>query len=92
MIPVHPYFEKLSPHELGKSTILTGSIGPAFSDFRYRIKPDAKEGKVYAATYSVMSYEKAKDVEEREYSFDDAGVDELKLWLEEQYEKFIGKK
>lgn len=86
---MHPYFEKLSPHEINKSTILTGSIGAAFEDFRYRIKPDTKEGKVYCATYSVLSYEKAQDVEEREYSYDEPGVEEMKLWLQEQYEKYL---
>ena len=54
---MHPYFEKLSPHELNKSTILTGSIGAAFEDFRYRIKPDTKEGKVLCSTYTALSYE-----------------------------------
>ncbi|MBR1841650.1 MAG: hypothetical protein IJ788_00055 [Oscillospiraceae bacterium] len=86
---MHPYFEKLSPHELNKSTILTGSIGAAFEDFRYRIKPDTKEGKVLCSTYTALSYEKAQDVEEREYTYDEPGVEEMKLWLQEQYEKYL---
>lgn len=89
---MHPYFEKLSPHEINKSTILTGSIGAAFEDFRYRIRPDVKEGTVSCATYTVMSYEKASDVEERVYTYDEAGVGEMKLWLQSQYEKYLSER
>ena len=85
---MHPYFEMLSPAELSKTTIYTGSIGPAFHDFRYRLKPDAKESKIYAATYSVYCYDKAKDVEETEFPYDDNGVEQLKVWLQGEYENY----
>lgn len=86
---MHPYFETLSPAELSKTTIYTGSIGPAFHDFRYRLKPDSKENKICAATYSVYCYDKAKDVEETEFTYDDNGVEQLKVWLHGQYQKYL---
>ena len=89
---MHPYFSRLTPAELNKNTVLTGSIGPVFDDFRYRIRPDSKEGRVYAAAYSVYCYEKAEDKVEAEFSYDDEGVEALKSWLQEQYDGYISRK
>ncbi|MGM9662117.1 MAG: hypothetical protein ACI3WR_03390 [Oscillospiraceae bacterium] len=75
-------FAFLTPHWLGRAHIYHGEQGP----MRYRFKMDDKEKTVEAATYTEVCFEKAKDVESRTFSWDEAGVAELRRWLGAQYE------
>lgn len=71
-----------------RAHLYTGSIGSFGRDFRYRFRPDEAAKLIRAETYSNVCYELAKDVEERDFPWDEDGVAELKNWLEAQYEKF----
>ena len=88
---MHPRFEAITRNELGKTAVFTGSIGPNFQDFRFRLKPDFSEDKVSAAVYSLVCYEKAADIEEAEFSMDDEGIAALRSWLQSRYERFCEK-
>ena len=81
-------FEQLTPDWLKRAFVYTGSVGPAFHDFRFRLAQDAKEQVIHAAAYSKVCYELAGDREERDFPWDEEGVEALKNWLEQKYEAF----
>ena len=81
---MHPQFACLTPHWFYRAYVYTGSIG----DFRYRFDRDADANMLHTAVYSRLCYEVADDVQKRDFSWDDAGVEELKSWLQRQYEAF----
>ena len=65
-----------------RAFVYTGSIG----EFRYRFANDKENNLLHAAVYTHFCYERAEDVQERDFSWDDAGVAQLKAWLQEQLE------
>ena len=81
-------FEVMTPNWLNRAHMYNGSIGPAFNSFNYRMEMDEKEKVIYAATYSKLCYENADDVESKTFTWDDQGVEEMKTWLQSQYEAF----
>lgn len=84
-------FAAITPHWLNRAYLYNGAIGPLFHDFRYRLEQNEKEKKINAATYSKVCYEKADDVEEREFAWDEEGVAALRDWLQAQYEKYLAR-
>lgn len=42
----------------------------------------------HTAVYSVYCYEVAQDRQERDFPWDEAGVEELKQWLQAKYDQF----
>ena len=81
---MHPQFEEMNPKWFNRANYYSGSIG----DFRYSFLMDKKEKIIHAATYTLYCYEVAKDVENRDYAWDETGVAELKSWLQSQYEAY----
>jgi len=81
-------FEVMTPNWLNRAHLFNGSIGPAFNSFNYRMEMDEKENVIYAATYSRLCYEKADDVVSKSFAWDDQGVEQMKEWLQSQYEAF----
>ena len=43
---------------------------------------------MHTAVYSNVCYELAHDKEERDFTWDEAGVEALKAWLQEKYEAY----
>lgn len=82
-------FARLTPNWLQRAFVYTGSIGRPFHDFRYRLAQDAAERVIHAAAYSKCCYELAEDRLEKDFPWDEAGVEDLKRWLDEQYEAFM---
>lgn len=74
-------FAFLTPHWLERAHVYHGEQGP----MRYRFRMDEKERTVEAAVYTGCCYEKAADVVSRRFSWDEAGVAELRRWLCERY-------
>lgn len=84
-------FQQLTPISLNRAYLFNGSVGPAFHDFRFRIEQDEKEKLIHAAAYSKVCYEKADDVEKRDFPWDESGVAELREWLQAGYEAFCAR-
>lgn len=82
-------FEEMTPRWLNRAHVYTGSVGPTFHDFRYRMEMDEKERVIHASTYSKLCYEKADDVESKSFSWDDDGVEQMRNWFQSQYEAFL---
>ena len=79
---MHPQFSQLTSQWFKRAFVYTGSIG----DFRYRFASDKNAGQIHTSVYSVFCYEAARDVKSRDFSWDEAGVEELKLWLQQAYD------
>ena len=75
------FFAQLTPNFFHRAFNYTGSIG----DFRFRFVHD-DDTSIRAAVYTKLCYEKADDVEERDFPWNDEGVEELKAWLEERFQ------
>lgn len=58
-------------------------------DFRWRHCPDIKNGVIRVAVYTVMSYEYASDVREKEFSFSPEGLQEANEWIESKFREFV---
>lgn len=84
---MHKQFEELSPNWFHRAHVYTGSIGSFGNDFRYRFVPESDAKIIRVAIYTNTCYELATDIEESQFSWDEAGVDELKKWLQEKYEE-----
>lgn len=80
---MHPYFEVLTLRWFKRAFVYTGSIG----EFRYRFANDKENNLIHAAVYTHFCYEAAKDVQEKDFSWDDEGVEQLKAWLQEKLEE-----
>lgn len=81
-------FKKMNPSWFNRAYVYTGSVGNVF---RFRVAQGKMEdGKLIlqAATYSNLCYEKATDVEKKDFSWDEEGVEALKQWLQNQYDHF----
>ena len=81
---MHPQFSQLTPQWFKRAFVYTGSIG----DFRYRFASDKNAGQIHTSVYTVFCFEAARDVQSRDFPWDDAGVEELKQWLQQVYEVF----
>ena len=44
---------------------------------------------LHTAVYSNLCYELAQDKEERDFPWNEEGVEALKAWYQSQYEKFL---
>ena len=53
-----------------------------------RFDGDKDAGILHTAVYSNVCYELAQDKEERDFTWDEAGVETLKAWLQEKYEAY----
>ncbi|MBU5625655.1 hypothetical protein KQI82_01735 [Oscillibacter sp. MSJ-2] len=73
----------LTPKWFDRASVYTGSEG----EFRYRFRRE-KEA-VSAAVYTHLCYEKAGDVEEREFPRDEQGVELLRRWVAERYQLYV---
>lgn len=82
---MHEQFQPLTVQWFKRAFVYTGSIG----DFRYRCATD--KDVIHVATYSVYCYEMAEDKTERDFPWTDEGVEELKAWMQSQYEAFLKK-
>jgi hypothetical protein len=80
---MHPQFAELTPRWFHRAFVYTGSIG----DFRYRFAHDDNTT-LHAAVYSRVCYEAAGDVHQRDFPWNDEGVEALKRWLQTQYDAF----
>lgn len=58
-------------------------------DFRWRHCPDPKNGILHAAVYTVMSYEFADDVVEKEFPFSKEGLALANEWIESKFREFV---
>ena len=82
------FFQQLTPRWFQRAHVYVGSIGPCFHDFRFRFAQDEKEKKIAASVYTDVCFEAAKDVETREFPWDEEGVEALKQWLEEKFQQW----
>ena len=82
---IHEQFQPLTVQWFKRAFVYTGSIG----DFRYRYATDKTV--IHAATYSVYCYEAAQDKTEKDFPWTEDGVEELKTWMQSQYEAFLKK-
>ncbi len=85
---MHPQFSQLTPRWFNRAFVYTGSIG----DFRYRFATDKENKLLHAAYYTVYCYEAATDVVEKDFSWDEEGVEALKMWLDTAHQAFLQKK
>ncbi len=58
-------------------------------DFRWRHCPDRENEVIHAAVYTVMSYEYADDVEEKDFPLSKEGLTEANEWIESKFREFI---
>ena len=79
-----PTIRRIDAQLFNRAFIYTGSIG----EFRYRFDGDKDAGILHTAVYSNVCYELAQDKEERDFTWDEAGVETLKAWLQEKYEAY----
>ncbi len=84
---MHPQFSQLTPRWFNRAFVYTGNIG----DFRYRFATDKENQLLHAAVYTVYCYEVATDVVEHDFSWDEEGVEALKVWLESAYQAYLQK-
>lgn len=80
------FFSNLTVNFFHRAFNYTGSLG----DFRFRFFHDDNET-IHAAVYTKLCYEKADDVEDRDFPWTEEGVEELKQWLEDRYQTFLGR-
>ena len=81
---MHPVFDEITPSWLDRAHVYTGSIG----DYRYRFAQTNNGTTILASVYTKWCYEVAKDVHEKEYPWDDAGIAEMRNWLQQLYDAY----
>ena len=84
-------FAQMTPAWFHRAYVYTGSVGQLF---RFRCEQGkTAEGDpiLHAATYSRVCYELADDVEKRDFPWNEDGVEALKQWFQDQYERFVAK-
>ena len=81
---MHPQFAQLTARWFLRAFNYTGSIG----DFRYRYLMEKDHSAIHAAVYTRLCYEAATDVVEKDFPWDDAGVEQLKAWMQTMLETF----
>ena len=79
------HFDFLNVAFFTKAAVFPGSVG----SFRYRFQrfswPGKEDAKIQAWVYENVCFELAKDVVTETFPWTEAGVEELREWLEEQY-------
>lgn len=83
---MEPTFAQLTPSWFARAYTYTGSIGA----FRYRFFHD-DEKTLHASVYSEMCYECADDIQSRDFLWDEEGVEDLKSWLQKEYDAFLSR-
>lgn len=85
-----PRFEEMNVSWFERAHFYTGSVEDRDRgfDFRYRYEQVKDGPSLKAATYSKLCYEKATDVEEQIFPWNEEGVEALKQWYQSQYEKY----
>ena len=78
-------FAQMTPSWFDRATFYTGSV---HQEFRFRYEQDRENKLLHAATYSKVCYELADDVEKRDFSWDEDGVEALKKWYQNQYDAY----
>ena len=81
-------FSVITPRWLDRASYYTGSVGPLGQDFRYRFQQDTENQTIKASVYSRICYEKATDVQEEIFPWDEEGIVRMRQWLQENYEAF----
>ena len=81
---MHPQFARLNDQWFMRAFNYTGSIG----DFRYRYLMEKDHSVIHTAVYSRLCYEAATDVVERDFPWNDEGVEQLKAWMQHALETF----
>lgn len=81
---MHPQFQRLNARFFLRAYVYTGSIG----DFRYRFAHDDKET-IHAAVYTKVCFEKAQDVVQQDFPWNEEGAEALRLWLQQRYDAFL---
>ena len=84
-------FSRLTPAWLHRAYVYTGSVGPLWNDFRFRLAQDGDNNQVHAAVYSRVCYELADDIVREDFPWDEPGIEALKGWLQERYGEFAAK-
>ena len=84
-------FSRLTPTWLKRATVYNGSVGPFQKDFRFRLEQDKDAKMIHAAVYSKVCYELADDIVREDFSWDEPGIEAMKVWLQERYEEFAAK-
>ena len=70
----------------GEAVVITNeALG---RDFRYRFQQDNENNTIKASVYSRICYEKASDVREETFPWDEEGIARMRQWLQENYEAF----
>ena len=67
-------FSVITPRWLDRASYYTGSVGPLGRDFRYRFQQDTENQTIKASVYSRICYEKATDVQEETFPWDEEGI------------------
>ena len=75
---MHPQFSQLTNQWFMRAFNYTGSIG----EFRYRYLMEKDHSTIHTAVYTHFCYEVATDVVERDFPWDDEGVEQLKAWMQ----------
>ena len=81
-------FARLTPSWLKRATVYTGSVGPFANDFRFRLQQDKENNQIHAAVYSKVCYELAQDIQAQDFDWTEDGIEQMKVWLQQQYESF----
>ena len=81
---MHPQFAQLNNQWFMRAFNYTGSIGA----FRYRYLMEKDHSVIHTAVYTRLCYEAATDVVERDFAWDDAGVEQLKAWMQQALETY----
>ena len=80
------HFDQLNVAFFTKAAIYPGSIGT----FRYRFQREGGtdgKGVLTVWVYENTSFELAKDVESQTFPWTEAGVEQVKVWLEQKLEE-----
>ena len=80
-------FDFLNVSFFTKATVFPGSVG----SFRYRFArtgwPGKPEASIQAWTYENVCFELAQEIETATFPWTEEGVEELRTWLQEQFQK-----
>lgn len=85
---MEPFFQQLTPRWFQRAHVYTGSIGPCFHDFRFRFVQDEKEQQITASLYRDKCFEAAEHVETQQFPWTEEGVESLKQWLEDAFQRW----
>ncbi len=81
-------FAQMTPGWFNRAYVYNGSVGQTFRFRCQQTKTETGDPAIKASAYTRLCYELAQDVTERIFPWDEAGVEELKAWLQARYEDF----